>query len=87
MYAAASTLASTNPQAHVLHAAVDDSIVCRDSSRFDLERLQNGFWIGEVDGDSVFLEQHSRGVFAYIQDDVCVEQWAESFRQFVAAAP
>jgi hypothetical protein len=61
-----------------------DSVGCRDGSKFDLERLQNGFWIGENDGDDVFIDQQSLGVFAYIQDDDCVQQWAGSFREFVA---
>jgi hypothetical protein len=64
----------------------DDSVACHDGSRFDLERLQNGFWIGEDDGDSVFLDQQSLGVFAYIQYDFYVEQWAGSFREFITAA-
>lgn len=64
----------------------DDSVACRDGSRFDLDRLQMGFWIGENDGDSVFLDQQTLGVFAYIQDEPCVEQWAGSFQEFVAGA-
>jgi hypothetical protein len=84
----------TTPYAHyfvaliaALHAELpDDTIACCDGSHFPLERLQKGFCIGENDGDTVFLDQQSLGVFAYIHNDYCVEQWAGSFRDFLTAA-
>lgn len=53
---------------------------------FAIERLGRGFWIGEVDGDSVFLDAETLGVLAYLEyaDAVRVEQWAPSFVAFVA---
>lgn len=53
-------------------------------SRFGAERLSRGFWIGEVDGDSVFIDQQTLGVFAYLAHEDEVEQWAASFADFVA---
>ena len=52
-------------------------------SRFASERLGRGFWIGEEDGDSVFLDAHSLGVFAWLAHEDEVEQWAASFQEFV----
>jgi hypothetical protein len=83
----------TTPYARYLVALVsslrqqwpENAVECRDGSRFELDRLGNGFWIGEDDGDSVFLDQQSLGVYVYIQDSFCVERWAESFRELLAA--
>jgi hypothetical protein len=53
-------------------------------SRFGTERLRRGFWIGEVDGDRVFIDQQTLGVFAWLAHEDEVEQWAVSFADFVA---
>ena len=55
-------------------------------SEFRTERLGRGFWIGEVDGDCVFIDAETLGVFAYLEyaDENRVEQWAPSFAEFVA---
>ena len=62
------------------------SIPGPNGSEFATERLGRGFWIGEVDGDSVFIDAETLGVFAYLEygDETCVEQWAVSFADFVA---
>ena len=55
-----------------------------DGSRFGTERLSRGFWIGEVDGDCVFIDQQTSGVFAWLAHEDEVEQWSSSFADFVA---
>lgn len=55
-----------------------------NGSQFGIERMGRGFWIGEVDGDCVFIDQHTLGVFAYLAHEDEVEQWASSFTDFVA---
>jgi len=50
---------------------------------FGSERLSRGFWIGEEDGDSVFLDAQTLGVFAWLAHEEEVEQWAASFGEFV----
>jgi hypothetical protein len=52
--------------------------------KFRASRMARGFWIGEEDGDSVFLDQETLGVFAFLQHDDRIEQWATSFAEFVA---
>jgi hypothetical protein len=37
-----------------------------------------------VDGDGVFLDQQTMGVFAWLAHEDEVEQWASSFADFVA---
>jgi len=61
------------------------SIPGPDGSEFSTERLGRGFWIGEVDGDQVFLDQETLGVFCYLEqsDEACVEEWASSFAEFL----
>lgn len=61
-----------------------ESIPGPHGSEFATERLGRGFWIGEVDGDSVFIDQRTLGVFAYLAHESEVEQWAPSFADFVA---
>jgi hypothetical protein len=61
-----------------------ESVPGPGGSRFGTERLSRGFWIGEVDGDSVFIDQQTLGVFAYLMHEEEVEQWAPSFAEFVA---
>lgn len=53
-------------------------------SEFETERLSREFWIGEVDGDGVFIDHQTLGVFAWLAHEDEVEQWAESFADFVA---
>ena len=53
-------------------------------SRFGTERMGRGFWIGEVDGDDVFIDHETGGVFAWLEHEGEVEQWAPSFADFVA---
>jgi len=62
------------------------SIPGPSGSEFSTERLGRGFWIGEVDGDCVFIDAETLGVFAYLEyaDETRVEQWAPSFAAFVA---
>ncbi len=55
-----------------------------DGSRFGTARLGRGFWIGEVDGDCVFIDQETLGVFAWLAHEGEVERWATSFADFVA---
>lgn len=71
--------------AYLRQTGVANAIQCRnDDSPFELDRLKHGFWIGENDGNSVFLDQQTLGVYAYIQDDFCVERWAGSFRELLS---
>jgi hypothetical protein len=79
------------PYAHYVRATADEFALSGDEdlagpggSAFRLDRLRNGFWIGEVDGDSVFIDQQTLGVFAFLQHEGSVAQWAASFREFVA---
>lgn len=61
-----------------------ESVPGPDGARFGTERLGRGFWIGEVDGDDVFLDQQTLGVFAWLAHEDEVEQWSTSFADFVA---
>ncbi|MCE9562744.1 MAG: hypothetical protein K8U57_11920 [Planctomycetes bacterium] len=77
------------PSAHLLRATADDYAEGRrktlpgpGGTRFRLDRLRNGFWIGEVDGDSVFIDLQTLGVFAFLQHEDSVVQWASSFGEF-----
>lgn len=79
--------------AHYLRATAEEylsggwrSVPGPGGSEFATERLGRGFWIGEVDGDSVFLDADTLGVYAYLEfaDEARVEQWAPSFAAFVA---
>lgn len=79
--------------AHYLRAAATEylsggwmSIGGPGRTEFSTERLGRGFWIGEVDGDHVFLDHETLGVFCYLeQADVArVERWASSFAEFAA---
>ena len=81
------------PGAHYLRATAAEyrsggwrSIPGPGGTEFSTERLGRGFWIGEVDGDQVFLDQESLGVFCYLEqaDEARVEQWASSFAEFAA---
>lgn len=60
------------------------SVTGPGGSRFGTERMSHGFWIGEVDGDSVFIDQETCGVFAWLEHEGKVEQWAASFADLVA---
>ena len=79
------------PNAHYMREEADrflsagvESVPGPAGSRFAAERLSRGFWIGEEDGDSVFLDSQSLGVFAWLAHEDEVEQWAASFQEFVA---
>jgi hypothetical protein len=61
-----------------------ESVTGPAGSRFGTKRLSCGFYIGEEDGDSVFLDHESLGVFAWLFHEGEVEKWAESFAEFVA---
>ena len=77
--------------AHYLRAEAEEylaggweSVPGPDGTEFGTDRLSRGFWIGEVDGDSVFIDAQTFGVFAYLMHEQTVEQWAVSFAEFVA---
>lgn len=79
------------PNAHYMREEAErflsagvESVPGPGGSQFSTERLSHGFWIGEEDGDSVFLDADSLGVFAWLAHEDEVEQWAESFAEFVA---
>ena len=80
------------PYAHYMRATAEDylaggpdvSLPGPGDAQFRADRLARGFWIGEEDGDSVFIDQQTLGVFAFLQHDDRVEQWAISFAEFVA---
>ena len=79
------------PNAHYMRETAErfiegqhDSVPGPGGSPFGTERLSRGFWIGEVDGDGVFLDHQSLGVFAWLAHEDEVEQWAASFAEFVA---
>jgi hypothetical protein len=79
------------PYAHYVRATADEyaqggneNLHGPRGSAFRLDRLRDGFWIGEVDGDSVFIDRQTLGVFAFLQHEDSVAQWAVSFREFVA---
>ncbi len=79
------------PYAHYVRATADEYAQSGDEdlpgpggTAFRLDRLRDGFWIGEVDGDSVFIDRQTLGVFAFLQHEDAVAQWAASFREFVA---
>ena len=79
------------PNAHYLRGEAErflsagvESVPGPAGSRFATERLSRGFWIGEEDGDSVFLDPQTLGVFAWLAHEDEVEQWAVSFGEFVA---
>ncbi|MBM3981297.1 MAG: hypothetical protein FJ304_13615 [Planctomycetes bacterium] len=79
------------PNAHYLRGEAErflsagvESVPGPAGSRFATERLSRGFWIGEEDGDSVFLDPLTLGVFAWLAQEDEVEQWAASFGEFVA---
>lgn len=85
--------ATAVPYAHYLRETAQEylsggweSVPGPAGTEFGTERLGRGFWIGEVDGDSVFIDQATLGVFAYLEfgDETRVEQWAASFAEFVA---
>ena len=79
------------PNAHYVRAEAEEflaggceSIPGPGGKRFRTDRLARGFWIGEVDGDSVFIDAETLGVFAYLMHENTVERWAASFAEFVA---
>jgi hypothetical protein len=79
------------PYAHYVRATADEYAQSGDEdlpgpggTAFRLDRLRDGFWIGEVDGDSVFIDRQTLGVFAFLQHEDAVARWAASFREFVA---
>jgi hypothetical protein len=74
----------TRATAGPLLAGGHTSVPGPDGSRFATERLARGFWIGEVDGDGVFIDHQTGGVFAWLAHEDEVEQWASSFADFVA---
>jgi hypothetical protein len=81
----------TAPTAHYLRGEAErflsagvESVPGPAGSPFATERLSRGFWLGEEDGDSVFLDPQTRGVFAWLAHEDEVEQWAVSFGEFVA---
>lgn len=78
------------PFAHYVRATADNYLADEaedlpgpNQTSFRLDRLRNGFWIGEIDGDSVFIDQQTLGIFAFLQHEDCVEQWASSFEEFL----
>jgi hypothetical protein len=61
----------------------NDANISADDSEFRASRLLSSFFIGEVDGDSVFLDGQTLGVFAHLTENGRVEKWADSFAAFV----
>lgn len=78
------------PFAHYVRETADqyreggvDAIGGPGGMKISLDRLRNGFWIGEVDGDSVFLDQETLAVMAFLQHEDAIEIWADSFAAFL----
>jgi hypothetical protein len=79
------------PNAHYMREEAErfisagvEFVTCPAGPPFSSARLSRGFWIGEEDGDSVFLDHQTLGVFAWLAHEDEVEQWASSFAEFVA---
>ena len=79
------------PSAHYVRAEAAEflrvgweSVPGPGGTRFRTDRLSRGFWIGEEDGDSVFIDHETQGVYAFMMHENCVEHWADSFAAFVA---
>ena len=54
---------------------------------FPLDRLARGFCIGEdPDGDLLFVDADTGGVFAYCHDGMDVEPWAGSLAELLAGS-
>jgi hypothetical protein len=76
--------------AHLMRATAEgyiegghDHLTGSRGETFETRRLSRGFWIGEVDGDLVFIDHLTLGIFAYLAHEDEVEQWALSFGDFV----
>jgi hypothetical protein len=81
----------TLPCAHEISATAQEFLTggCKSvpgpgGTEFRTDRLARAFWIGEDDGDGVFIDAETGGVFVYMMHEECVERWAASFAEFVA---
>ncbi len=89
---------TTFPRAHETAAIAEDLMAGDDSRRaemtwalnergFAVERLARGFCIGDDgNGEPLFVDPQTGGVFAYYHDGMDVEQWAESLTELLSGS-